>query len=234
MEIDQQGREQAPAAAGAAGAGGVPYLMQAQKAARLADRLTLGGLALDVLGGISSQSYANAAMANANAMVNTASTPLSAADGVQLQAALQNLAQGLQASTPLGFTGLAPTTPVATTPRLTVGGVSYLALQPGVTVTHQVVGGPGTSLFVAPVVGGNIIVRLGLDGSGNPVSTQSQIAAAIAAEPTAAVLATAQGGTGIGSAAAQTALPFNVPGAQVQNLASLLPLVLLGFVLLAD
>lgn len=90
-----------------------------------------------------------------------------------------------------------------TEPAVTVGGVIYTALAPGVSVQH-VVAGNNTPLTVPPVTGSLIVVNVATGAGGAPTSMQTLIAAALAAQPTAAALATAAGGAGVASTAAAT------------------------------
>jgi hypothetical protein len=91
----------------------------------------------------------------------------------------------------------------------TIGGVVYTAVSPGstgnqVNITH-VVAGLGTSLSVT-AVGNAVTVNLATNGSGVATSTQTLIAAALAAYSGTKYLVTAAGGATVASAATATYL----------------------------
>ena len=100
--------------------------------------------------------------------------------------------------------------------QLDDGAVIYTALTDAATTVAHVVSGSNTALSVPPVSGGHVIVNVGTDSAGFPVSTAAAIAAAVQAVPTAAALvsSTAGGaGTGKAGAKAQTSLGYGSTGA---------------------
>lgn len=100
--------------------------------------------------------------------------------------------------------------------QLDDGAVIFTAITDAATTVAHVVSGSNTALSVPPVSGGHVIVNVGTDSAGFPVSTAAAIAAAVMAVPTAAALVTATaGGAGTGKAGAktQTALQYGSTGA---------------------
>lgn len=146
-----------------------------------------------------------------NLATDTNKEPTSTASQVATAIAAEPTAAALVTATAVGA-GSGKAGPMSTT-QLDAGTVMYTPLTPAATTVAHIVAGNSTALTVPAVTSGHVIVNVGTDSAGLPVSTAAQIAAAVLAEPTAAALVLASGGAGKGGPRAQVALQYGSTGA---------------------
>lgn len=146
-----------------------------------------------------------------NLATDSSNEPTSTASQVVAAIAAQSTAAAMVTATAVGA-GSGKAGPMSTV-QLDPGTVTYTALTTAATTVAHIVAGNSTALSVPAVTAGHVVVRIGTDSAGLPLSTAAQIAAAVLAEPTAAALVMAAGGGGKAGPKAQTSLQYGSTGA---------------------